>query len=427
MAATLPTKQQSRLLPKNVRAIEATKPTTSRTSYSIRGERGLRLIIHPTGRKVWFALYQLGSGASRTRRWHEIGTFPEIGLSDACKEASRIRVDVENGIDPEDAKTFDDLFQAWLTEHAKKKLVTWQDEEARYCRHLESAVGSKAYDKIERKVVRKIRDHVHDGSGPIESNRVVALFNRVMNWAVDEDRAKFNPASRLKKIGEERRRERVLTDEELERLWIELDKRFVVDNEKGGLTHSDFAAAIAVRHAIKLLIVTGQRRGEVIGMLKSELDLTVGKASWTIPGKRTKNSLTHRVPLTMTAVEILQQALDASNSDTFVFPSPKNDGAIRPDAVTKQLQRICKKMQPRIEGVGPHDFRRTCGTTMRKLGISVEDRGHVFNHVSGAKAKVTSWNYDAGEHDDEKRRALEAWERELGRVIGGKGIPKESR
>lgn len=54
---------------------------------------------------------------------------------------------------------------------------------------------------------------------------------------------------------------------------------------------------------------------------------------------------------------------------------------------------------------------------MSKLGVSAEDRGYVLNHISGAKAKVTSWNYDAGDHDAEKRRVLELWERELQRVV----------
>ena len=74
-------------------------------------------------------------------------------------------------------------------------------------------------------------------------------------------------------------------------------------------------------------------------------------------------------------------------------------------------------MKPKIEGVGPHDFRRTCGTTLRKLGVSVEDRAHVLNHISGAKSKVTAWNYDAGEHDDEKRRALQKWEEQVRAVV----------
>ena len=418
MESAGPSMRGARLLAKNVKSVEAVKPQAKRTSYSIKGERGLRLVMHPTGRKVWFALYQIGSGATRERRWHEIGTFPEFTLADACKEAGRIRTEVAKGGDPEEAKTFDELFQMWLAEHAKKKLETWKDEEARYKRHLKAEVGAAAYVEIERKDVRAIRDDVLERSGPIESNRVVALFNRVMNWAVDEDRAKFNPAARLKKIGQERRRERVLDNGELKRLWAELDQPLIVDQKKGGLTEADIVAAVAVRRAIKLLIVTGQRRGEVIGIVKSELDVTERDAWWSIPGKRTKNGLPHRVPLTKTALEVLQRAMGASGESEFVFPSGRTEAPIRPDAVTKQLQRMCKKMIPKIEGVGPHDLRRTCGTEMRKLGVSVEDRGYVLNHVSGAKAKVTSWNYDAGDHDAEKRRALELWEREFRRIVG---------
>ncbi len=269
--------------------------------------------------------------------------------------------------------------------------------------------------------MREIRDKVVESGGPIESNRVIALFNRIMNWAVNEDRAKFNPAARLNKVGDERRRERVLSNDELRRLWAVLDRPLVVDHDNGGLTEADLEAAVAVRRALKLLLVTGQRRAEVSGMRKEELDLTEANAWWNIPGARTKNRLPHRVPLTNTAVGIVKEAIAASYESEFVFPSAKTatlGSPIRADAVTRQLQRLCKKMSPPIEGLGPHDFRRTCGTEMRKLGVSVEDRGHVFNHVSGAKSKVTSWNYDAGEHDAEKRRALKSWERELRRIVG---------
>lgn len=409
-----------RLLPRNVKSIEAIRPEESRVSYSIRGERGLRLVVHPTGRKVWFYLYQVGRGASRKRRWREVGTFPEFTLAEACTIAAGLRTEVAHGGDPEDAKTFEELFRLWHDEHAKKKLATWKEEEGRYARHLQRAMGDRRYVEIERREVREVRDRVLVGSGPIESNRVVALFNRVMNWAVDEDRAKFNPAARLKKVGDERRRERVLTSDEIKRLWREWDQPLTVDHEVGGLTEADLAAAVAVRRALKLLLVTGQRRGEVIGMKKTELDLAEGNSWWNIPGARTKNRLPHRVPLTKTAIDILNAAINDSAESSFVFPSRKADTVglpIRADAVTRQLQRLCKKMKPKIEGLGPHDLRRTVGTEMRKLGVSVEDRGYVFNHISGAKSKVTSWNYDAGEHDIEKRRALERWELALSRMV----------
>ncbi len=116
-------------------------------------------------------------------------------------------------------------------------------------------------------------------------------------------------------------------------------------------------------------------------------------------------------------VRVIREAIEASGSSKYVFPSTRTEGPLRGDAVTKHYERICRRTDPKIVGLGPHDIRRTIGSTMRKLRTSTEDRGHVFNHVSGAKAKVTSWNYDPGEHDDEKSAALEKWERELRRIV----------
>lgn len=151
----------------------------------------------------------------------------------------------------------------------------------------------------------------------------------------------------------------------------------------------------------------------MIGIAKTELE----GDWWTIPKERTKNGLPHRVPLSVFAVAVIEDASNASGDSEWLFPSHRTDGPIRPDAVTKQLQRLLSKMEPPIEGVGPHDLRRTVGTAMRKLGVSVEDRGYVFNHISGAKGKVTSWNYDAGEHDNEKVAALDKWVESLTRTI----------
>jgi integrase len=433
--------KQARVLAKNVRAIEGVKSGSRQVNYRIKGERGLVLVVHPSGRKVWFVRYQVGRGKVRHQRWHEIG---ELGvansLAKACSEARRIMARVADGEDPSrlELTTFGALFDAWLEQHAKKKIDTWKDEKRRYEMYLGGppaagalagdavpyrlkkglALGPRVFAEIERKNVSAVRDEVLEKAGPIQSNRVVALFNRVANWAVEEGHAKFNPAARLRKLGEERRRERVLTLDELARIWGEIEREIVVDHSAGGLTEFDLPAAIAIRRALRVLCLTGQRRSEVIEMEKCELELDCAEPVWTIRAKRTKNRLPHRVPLTPMAASVIRQAIAASESSEYVFPSGRTEGPLRGDAVTKALQRICRRMDPKIEGLGPHDIRRTIGTTMRKLGISTDDRGHVFNHVSGAKSKVTSWNYDAGEHDHEKRAALEKWERELRRIVG---------
>ena len=432
--------KQVRILPKNVRAIEAVKPGSRQINYRIKGEPGLVLVVHPSGRKVWFVRYQVGRGKTRQQRWHEIGILSTSkSLAKACAEAKHIMSRVADGVDPSkrELTTFGALFNAWLEQHAEKKLDTWKDEKRRYemyfsgaptiGRQTEGAVpyrikkglalGPRVFAEIERKDVGAVRDEVLKEAGPIQSNRVVALFNRVANWAVEEGHVKFNPAARLRKLGEERRRERVLAPDELARLWEEFDREIVVDHWAGGQTAFDLPAALAIRRALKILCLTGQRRGEVIGMEKSELALDGTEPVWTIREQRTKNGLPHRVPLTPMSVIVIRQAIKASGASRYVFPSSRTEAPLRGDAVTKALQSICRRMVPKIVGVGPHDIRRTVGTLMRKLGVSTEDRGHVFNHISGAKAKVTSWNYDSGEHDQEKRAALMRWEGELRRIV----------
>jgi integrase len=433
-------------LARNDRTISRLVATDKRVNYSIKGADGLRLAVHPSGKKVWYSYYQTGKGKSRKQRLVEIGEYsdhPEGWTLDKAVEQNKTnQAKVSTGVDPLAPVTFGELFTAWLEGYAKKQLKAYAEEERRYALHLKKPLADKLISDITRSDVREIRDNVLEGSGGVQSNRVIALFNRVMNWAVDEDRARYNPANRLRKAGDENRRERFLSCDEFRRLWHELNNPLVVDlreegqkhdsTRKGGLTLADLQAAIATRRALLLLMLTGQRRGEVIGIDRAELDITnKADAWWTLPKERTKNGLPHRVPLTETAISIIEEALADAGNSPFLFPSTKSrsdvrtkgakakhEAPIRPDAVTKQLQRTCARMVPKIEGLGPHDIRRTIGTTLRKLGVSVEDRGYVFNHISGAKAKVTSWNYDAGEHDDEKRGALNLWERELLRIVG---------
>ena len=93
------------------------------------------------------------------------------------------------------------------------------------------------------------------------------------------------------------------------------------------------------------------------------------------------------------------------------------------------MQRMCRRLGIAGEGgkvneagelvqhPSPHDLRRTVGTLMRKAGVDTEVRAHKYNHVGGAKSKVTSWNYDAGEHNDEKLGGLKKWEARLLAIV----------
>ena len=98
-------KKGDRALAKNVKAIEAVKPKRQRAAYTIKDEKGLRLVVHPTGNKVWFSVYQLGKGEGLKRKWREIGPYSshEEGwtLAKACEKNRGIQGELKfTGLDP---------------------------------------------------------------------------------------------------------------------------------------------------------------------------------------------------------------------------------------------------------------------------------------------------------------------------------------
>jgi integrase len=115
------------------------------------------------------------------------------------------------------------------------------------------------------------------GSG-IMANRTRALTSKIFNFAIQRGVVEYNPIHNVPIPGEERRRDRVLSEEEIRHVWRVLD-----------------CERLAIAATLKLALLTVQRRSEVLGIRWEELDLETGW--WTIPAERAKNKLAHRVPL----------------------------------------------------------------------------------------------------------------------------------
>ena len=141
---------------KNDRVISRLSAKEARQTYSIKGASGLHLVVHPpgkkhpSGRKVFYSVYQLGSGKTRKRVWIEIGEYsdhPDGWTLDKATDRNKdLQAKASTGIDPRAPTTFGELFTAWLDEHAKKQLRTWADEERRYNYQLRKALGKKDCD-----------------------------------------------------------------------------------------------------------------------------------------------------------------------------------------------------------------------------------------------------------------------------------------
>jgi integrase len=159
------------------------------------------------------------------------------------------------------------------------------------------------------------------------------------------------------------------------------------------------------------LIATAARRTEVATMRWSDLDFE--RRIWTIPRELNKADRTHEIPLCDLALETIAN-LPCINAD-LVFPSrrPASDGPAT--GFSKAKTRL-----DRISGVSNwryHDLRRTAASGMARLGHPPHVVGAVLNHAPGATHGITAV-YVRHRYEVEKRHALEAWGREVERIIG---------
>ena len=388
------------------------------TQYAIRGGRGLMLDVFPSGSKAYIVRYRIRADGKRLDRRYVIGDATRLRLGQAIDAADEVLRAVAAGQDPfverkaqrngpSPTESFDGLYKLWLETHAKPNHATWADEDRRYRLRLQEPLGHKAAKSITRDDVAAIRDKIFQAGSPIESNRVVALFNRIMNFGVDERQVEINPCAKMRKLGVERARTRVLTMDGLSPLWQGLDR-------------APISRIMAL--AIKLTILTGQRRTEVIGALKSEFNL--GERNWTIPGRRiegdatsggSKNQIPQLVPLAPLALGIVQTAMAEAGGSLYLFPSHKTGVAMRGDAMTMALRRTYEALQ--LAPISPHDLRRTINTEMAKLGIPKDHRKLILNHSDG-RGDTISTHYDVHDYIPEKLAAFMKWEERVKAVLG---------
>lgn len=410
----------------NHRVIAAAPPIGGkRTRYRIEGVDGLWLDVGPRGNRVWYVRYQPGGRATRSFRYYKIGPLEQIGLADATRRAKTVIGDVYGKQkDPQAERvtgnkrgvTFGDLFEDWYERHAVPTLARAGTDRTIYRSHIEGGFSKVRVADMKRIDVGRFRDKVAREASPLTSNSVVELVNRVLNWAVDEGIVDANPASRLRKVGTRRPRERVLGEPDIAIFWQALAAMETMTGEHMARAEKGRMLSPATRSILRLLLLTGQRRTEVVKARKSELDLEGKEPVWTIPGERTKNRLLHRLPLCPRAAEEFAKAVAAAPANSsYVFPSSDHPTMpLTAEAVTRAMARLVTQLG--IPKVSPHDLRRTVGTEMAKLGLPVHVRSLVLNHSPMSRG-VTDAVYNRYAYDKEKREALAAWEAQLAKIL----------
>ncbi len=258
-------------------------------------------------------------------------------------------------------------------------------------------------------------DRIVQRDAPVVANRVQALLKQAFAVAADRDLIDAIPIfPRKAPGGAEAPRTRVLSDAEVKRLWTGLDELTPTGKRGKGISRP-------LALALKLLLVTAQRRGEVAAArwddiicetVKGPKGKHVKQYSWRIP--ETKNDRPHHVPLSPLAVELLDELRTLSGESEFWLPSATSDQAAddRDRTITKAAREVRDRLE--MESWTPHDLRRTARTNFSRIGVTDAVAERVLNHVAGDRMVQV---YNQHSFAAEMRVALDTWATELRRII----------
>jgi integrase len=349
---------------------------------------GFGVRVGTTGRKSFFVWTRINGEPKRiTIKPPYMG---DGDLARARNQAKAIIADAQAGIGPEVRKkreekgTFGAAAAAFMQDYAAYHRTRYQMQ-----RMINADLAewhNRQISEITRADIKELL-RVKARTAPIMANRLLALISRIFSWALKEEIIEASPAMRIDRPGQEVERERSLSVDEIKNVWAAADKL--------GYPYGPL---------YKLLLVTGQRRGEVTGMKWSEIT----PDGWKLPGERAKRGNGHLVPLSSLAREILDGVPEISE---FVFRGRKDAPTQSWGKANNRLRKLCGPMEPwRV-----HDLRRTFATQLRTIGVDRLVVSKLLNHAEGGVTKI----YDRYTADPEKAAAMERWANRLREIISG--------
>jgi integrase len=345
---------------------------------------GFGVRVRASGARTWIFQYKIGG---KTRRL-VLGQVSAIKLAKARDIAGELHAKVRLGGDPASEKrekvqralhTFVNLVERFLEQYRARPRTRGEVE--RYLRKYAAPLHPMPVGAISLRDVADLLAKIDKASGAVTANRVRATLSACFSWGMREGLAPSNPVANTNKR-EEQPRDRVLANGELKRIW-----NAASDDTYGTI--------------IKLLILTGQRRGEIAQLRWSEVYFAAGVVSF--PAERTKNKRPHVIPLPPTARALLEKRPRAG------------------DAVFKltawSLHKDLLDKRSGVTGWTVHDLRRTTATGMADIGIQPHIIEAVLNHVSGHRGGVAGI-YNRANYAAEKAAALARWDEHVASIIG---------
>jgi integrase len=382
------------------------------------------------GTKAWSLVYRV-AGETAQRRIG-LGAYPGTDIDRARELAEDHKRVARSGIDPQaklaaeaaafkaerekaaNRQTVESVLKEYLAHGMTGRAPTYVDDvTSKFTRFVYPEIGGRFVDEIEGQDISELVGKVRANNGPVAANRLLTAIKAAFNW-VTRERSKWlkmNPADKLRRT-KETSESRPLTDAELAPIWQAADKL--------GYPCGD---------AFKIMLLTGQRRGDVSGMRFKHLDLNAG--TWTQPawvdraaGKGgNKARRQHHLPLPPAAVAILQRLKEEMAS----HPGREaGDDHVFVERTGKPLQHAWHAGQPALRELADSiagekldhwvvEWARHTGKTgLQRAGAEEIVSELILNHAVSDKLSARY-----GQHDylEEMGEGLARWERRLLAIV----------
>jgi len=364
---------------------------------SLPGSFGLRVTI--TGVKSWVVMYRVEderNPGSQKQRFMTLGHYPANTLAEAREKARDALKLAGKGEDPVEARgnvkrdiaaieTVEEAVSAFIVKYAKRQNRSWKEVERVFNSYVLPKWSNRKLPEITRKDIFELLEELMVADHPYMANRALAHIRKFFNWCLETGRVAVSPATNIKPPGKEVARDRVLNNDEINAVWKGADE-----------------LGWPFGPAIKVLILTGQRRNEVLQMKWENLDLT--KSLWTMPKEATKANRKHEVPLSKMVIELLESL---PRNGIYVFSTNSRTPISGISKAKTRLDNFSNTSEWRI-----HDIRRTVASKMAELGIAPHVIEKVLNHSTGQISGVGAV-YNRHTYLREKTDALNVWTRGL--------------
>lgn len=320
-----------------------------------------------------------------TGRRQVIGRYPDITLAQARSKASKLLAERTLGRHQTASISWDRAVEKFLEAcKTKNRPRTWAEYERNLARYF--GFGSTRLSEISKQDIARKLEKLN--RTPSQKSHSLVVCKILFRWALAHGYVDVDPTAAFK-APRQRKRGRVLKEDELRKVWGAALEQ--------GYPHGTI---------VQLLILTGQRRGEIAGLHRSWIEAK--ERTITLPASITKNGNEHTFPYGDMAAAILD---GLSIAQGLLFPSRWS-----PHRPLSGFSKFKQEMTDGVDGWTLHDLRRTYRTIHARIGTAPHIAERLINHVAAVASNIEQ-TYDVYTYLPEMRAAAIAFEAYLAKLI----------